>query len=123
MATNRGLIKLKAINAEAQKIKEKAGYKIVKQPDKKIYKMKQTEAISIATDRLFGKNKTAYMDGVSQRKKSNSKGATANTSRLKKITAEAKKLRESKGYRIVKGKKVYKMAWTDAVKAASKKVA
>jgi len=74
MATNRGLSKLKKINAEAKKIREKGGFTIVKQAPKKVYKISQNDAISIATDRLYGKNQPSTMDGTKKKKSTRKKG-------------------------------------------------
>lgn len=63
---NRGLQKIKLINEEARLIREQAGSKTITVPAQKVkkYKMSQAEAISIATDRLYGKNRPSSIDGV-----------------------------------------------------------
>lgn len=62
---NRGLQKLKQINAEAKKVREQAGSKTITVPAQKVkkYNMSQAEAVSIASDRLFGKNRPETVDG------------------------------------------------------------
>lgn len=53
---NKGLAKLKRINAKAKEIRENAGKRTVTVKVVK-YNMKQTEAISRATKSLYGKPK------------------------------------------------------------------
>lgn len=67
---NKGLSKLKKINALAKKIREEKGFKVVKPKAKKVYALPQSEAISIATARLYGsKNHSSTVDGTPKKKK------------------------------------------------------
>lgn len=103
---NKGLTKLKQINAKAKELRTKAGFKIVKVPARKVFVLPRAKAISIASGRLYNKNRSGAMDGVAD---------------LSKINALATKLQKEKGQKTIAStqKKVYAMDQKDAVKKAT----
>lgn len=67
---NRGLQKLLKINEKAHLLREEKGFSIDKGKDKKKYKMKWADAISLATSKIYGnKNTSNSVDGLPRKKK------------------------------------------------------
>jgi hypothetical protein len=91
---NKGLVKLNKINAEAKVIREKAGFTIVTPEPVRKYKMLQKEAISIASDRLYNKNRSVAVDGVKKKMKTKSKPKAK--TKKKVVSKKAKKVASKK---------------------------
>lgn len=106
---NKGTAKLKKIVALAKKIQAKQGYVTKTEPSKKVYKIARPKAISIASDKLYGKNRPKTLDGAFE---------------LKKVNAEATKIQKAGGQKTIPSKKVkvYNMPWPKAISKATKEL-
>lgn len=106
---NKGLIKLKKINALARIIREREGFSTQKATTKQVYKVNRSKAVSIASGRLFDKNLPSSLDGLSE---------------LEKINKLATKIQKEGGKKTVKvpAKKVYHMDWRKAISKARKEL-